>query len=195
MSGQKRPADPSTSSSSGTPPEKRREREGEDGGPSVSSAAGGSTAVETVIKLGGVSNSVRPSLILHNTAMSFLFQSWRYTFYDTFILLDTQLFFRRSKTLKLYRLRIGSWVNLLIRDRSVVSINYTFFFIFLKPKNLSNSLDTLQVIEDELRERIERLETRQATDDASLLILNRYWNQVNISTSGSKINYTVSEML
>lgn len=36
----------------------------------------------------------------------------------------------------------------------------------------------LQVIEDELRERIERLETRQATDDASLLILNRYWNQV-----------------
>lgn len=60
MSGQKRPADPSTSSSSGAPPEKRREREGEDGGPSVSSAAGGSTAVETVIKLGGVSNSVRP---------------------------------------------------------------------------------------------------------------------------------------
>lgn len=36
----------------------------------------------------------------------------------------------------------------------------------------------MQVIEDELRERIERLETRQATDDASLLILNRYWNQV-----------------
>lgn len=34
------------------------------------------------------------------------------------------------------------------------------------------------MIEDELRERIERLETRQATDDASLLILNRYWNQV-----------------
>lgn len=37
----------------------------------------------------------------------------------------------------------------------------------------------LQVIEDELRERVERLETRQATDDASLLILNRYWNQVS----------------
>lgn len=81
MSGQKRPADPSTSSSSGTPPEKRREREGEDGGASVSSAAGGSTAVETVIKLGGVSNSVRPSLVPHNTAMSFLLRSWRYTFY------------------------------------------------------------------------------------------------------------------
>lgn len=60
MSGLKRPADPSGSSSSGAPPEKRREREGEDGAPGVSAAAGGSTAVETVIKLGGVSNSVRP---------------------------------------------------------------------------------------------------------------------------------------
>lgn len=45
-----------------------------------------------------------------------------------------------------------------------------------------------QVIEDELRERVERLETRQATDDASLLILNRYWNQVNNFRQGSKIN-------
>lgn len=70
MSGQKRPADPSTSSSSGPTPEKRRDREAEDGGPSVSSAAGGSTAVETVIKLGGVSNSVSPPpLIFHNTAI------------------------------------------------------------------------------------------------------------------------------
>uniref|UniRef100_A0A8C7XJT4 E3 ubiquitin protein ligase n=1 Tax=Oryzias sinensis TaxID=183150 RepID=A0A8C7XJT4_9TELE len=42
----------------------------------------------------------------------------------------------------------------------------------IKLGGVSNS-----VIEDELRERIERLETRQATDDASLLILNRYWNQ------------------
>lgn len=64
MSGQKRPADPSGSSSSGAPPEKRREREGEDGGPGVSAAA---TAVETVIKLGGVSNSVSP-FIFHPTA-------------------------------------------------------------------------------------------------------------------------------
>lgn len=45
---------------------------------------------------------------------------------------------------------------------------------------LNKGIDALQVIEDELRERIERLETRQATDDASLLILNRYWNQVTI---------------
>jgi len=62
MSGQKRPADPSGPSSSGGPPEKRRERDGEDGAPDVGAAAGGSTAVETVIKLGGVSNSVRPRL-------------------------------------------------------------------------------------------------------------------------------------
>lgn len=75
MSGQKRPADPSASSSSGAPPEKRREREGEDGGPGVSSAAGASTAVETVIKLGGVSNSVRPSLIPHDDETSFLLRS------------------------------------------------------------------------------------------------------------------------
>lgn len=45
-----------------------------------------------------------------------------------------------------------------------------------------------QVIEDELRERVERLETRQATDDASLLILNRYWNQVDIFRHNSKKN-------
>uniref|UniRef100_A0A673KAR6 E3 ubiquitin protein ligase n=1 Tax=Sinocyclocheilus rhinocerous TaxID=307959 RepID=A0A673KAR6_9TELE len=47
-----------------------------------------------------------------------------------------------------------------------------------KNRKLGESLDQRQVIEDELRERVERLETRQATDDASLLILNRYWNQV-----------------
>ncbi|XP_073343204.1 E3 ubiquitin-protein ligase BRE1A [Pagrus major] len=113
MSGQKRPADPSGSSSSGAPPEKRREREGEDGGPGVSAAAGGSTAVETVIKLGGVSNS---------------------------------------------------------EEQDIKALQ-------AKNRKLGEALDLRQVIEDELRERIERLETRQATDDASLLILNRYWNQ------------------
>lgn len=39
-------------------------------------------------------------------------------------------------------------------------------------------LDQRQAIEDELREHIEKLERRQATDDASLLIVNRYWSQV-----------------
>ncbi|XP_038132860.1 E3 ubiquitin-protein ligase BRE1A [Cyprinodon tularosa] len=113
MSGQKRPADPSGLCSSGAPPEKRREREGEDGGAGVSAGAGGSTAVETVIKLGGVSNS---------------------------------------------------------EEQDIKALQ-------AKNRKLGESLDQRQVIEDELRERIERLETRQATDDASLLILNRYWNQ------------------
>lgn len=112
MSGQKRPADPS-GSCSGAPPEKRRERDGEDGGAGVSAAAGGSTAVETVIKLGGVSNS---------------------------------------------------------EEQDIKALQ-------AKNRKLGEALDQRQVIEDELRERIERLETRQATDDASLLILNRYWNQ------------------
>lgn len=113
MSGQKRPGDPSGPSSSGAPAEKRRERDGEDGGPSVS--AGGSTAVETVIKLGGVSNS---------------------------------------------------------EEQDIRALQ-------AKNRKLGEALDQRQVIEDELRERIERLETRQATDDASLLILNRYWNQLD----------------
>ncbi|KAG8004062.1 E3 ubiquitin-protein ligase BRE1A [Nibea albiflora] len=122
MSGQKRPADPSSSLSSGAPPEKRREREGEDGGgPGVSAAAGGSTAVETVIKLGGVSNS---------------------------------------------------------EEQDIKALQ-------AKNRKLGEALDQRQVIEDELRERIERLETRQATDDASLLILNRYWNQVNKDCSAT----------
>uniref|UniRef100_A0A8C5DLJ0 E3 ubiquitin protein ligase n=1 Tax=Gouania willdenowi TaxID=441366 RepID=A0A8C5DLJ0_GOUWI len=119
----KRAADPSGSSSSGAPPEKRREREAEDGGPGVT--AGGSTAVETVIKLGGVSNS---------------------------------------------------------EDQDIKTLQ-------AKNRKLGESLDQRQVIEDELRERIERLETRQATDDASLLILNRYWNQV---TNRANKNFMIS---
>ncbi|NP_001106332.1 ring finger protein 20 L homeolog [Xenopus laevis] len=47
----------------------------------------------------------------------------------------------------------------------------------LKNKKLAGMLDQRQAIEDELRDRIETLERRQATDDASLLIVNRYWSQ------------------
>ncbi|KAM9510919.1 E3 ubiquitin-protein ligase BRE1A-like isoform 3-T3 [Salvelinus alpinus] len=133
MSGQKRLCDSSIpSSSSSAPPEKRREREGgEDGGPGVSSTAGGSTAVETVIKLGGVSNS---------------------------------------------------------EEQDVKALQ-------VKNRKLGESLDQRQVIEDELRERIERLETRQATDDASLLILNRYWNQFddNVCLIGRRYDESGSE--
>ncbi|XP_063245310.1 E3 ubiquitin-protein ligase BRE1A isoform X1 [Prinia subflava] len=46
-----------------------------------------------------------------------------------------------------------------------------------KNRKLAEMLDQRQAIEDELREHIEKLECRQATDDASLLIINRYWNQ------------------
>ncbi|XP_062856961.1 E3 ubiquitin-protein ligase BRE1A [Trichomycterus rosablanca] len=109
MSAQKRPCDPS--GSSGGPPEKRRDREGGDAGEGLSSGA--STAVETVIKLGGVANS---------------------------------------------------------EEQDIKALQ-------VKNRKLGEALDQRQVIEDELRERVERLETRQATDDASLLILNRYWNQ------------------
>ncbi|XP_064810503.1 E3 ubiquitin-protein ligase BRE1A-like isoform X2 [Oncorhynchus masou masou] len=133
MSGQKRMCDSNIpSSSSSAPPEKRREREGgEDGGPEVSSTAGGSTAVETVIKLGGVSNS---------------------------------------------------------EEQDVKALQ-------VKNRKLGESLDQRQVIEDELRERIERLETRQATDDASLLILNRYWNQFddNVCLIGRRYDESGSE--
>ncbi|XP_053548290.1 E3 ubiquitin-protein ligase BRE1A [Bombina bombina] len=47
----------------------------------------------------------------------------------------------------------------------------------VKNKKLAGMLDQRQSIEDELRDRIETLERRQATDDASLLIVNRYWSQ------------------
>ncbi|XP_075073394.1 E3 ubiquitin-protein ligase BRE1A [Mixophyes fleayi] len=47
----------------------------------------------------------------------------------------------------------------------------------VKNKKLAGILDQRQAIEDELRDRIETLERRQATDDASLLIINRSWSQ------------------
>ena len=56
MSAQKRPSE---SSGSG-PAEKRRERDGGEEGEGQSTGAAASTAVETVIKLGSVANSVSP---------------------------------------------------------------------------------------------------------------------------------------
>ncbi|XP_043533793.1 E3 ubiquitin-protein ligase BRE1A [Chiloscyllium plagiosum] len=46
-----------------------------------------------------------------------------------------------------------------------------------KNRKLAEVIDQRQTIEDELREQIEKLVKRQATDDATLLILNRYWCQ------------------
>uniref|UniRef100_A0A671NB89 E3 ubiquitin protein ligase n=1 Tax=Sinocyclocheilus anshuiensis TaxID=1608454 RepID=A0A671NB89_9TELE len=110
MSGQKRPSDAGSSATLGAPPEKKK---GAEDGEGMSTGSGGSTAVETVIKLGGGSNQ---------------------------------------------------------EEQDIKALQ-------IKNRKLGESLDQRQVIEDELRERVERLETRQATDDASLLILNRYWNQ------------------
>lgn len=110
MSGQKRPSDPGSSATLAAPPEKKK---GGEDGEGMSTGSGGSTAVETVIKLGGGSNQ---------------------------------------------------------EEQDIKALQ-------IKNRKLGDSLDQRQVIEDELRERVERLETRQATDDASLLILNRYWNQ------------------
>lgn len=50
--------------------------------------------------------------------------------------------------------------------------------IQFKNKKLFECLEQRQAIEDELREKIEKLEKRQATDDATLLIVNRYWTRV-----------------
>uniref|UniRef100_A0A672H6A3 E3 ubiquitin protein ligase n=1 Tax=Salarias fasciatus TaxID=181472 RepID=A0A672H6A3_SALFA len=46
-----------------------------------------------------------------------------------------------------------------------------------KNKKLCERLEQRQAMEDELREKIEKLEKRQATDDTTLLIVNRYWSQ------------------
>uniref|UniRef100_A0AAR2K8V1 E3 ubiquitin protein ligase n=1 Tax=Pygocentrus nattereri TaxID=42514 RepID=A0AAR2K8V1_PYGNA len=115
MSAQKRPSE---SGGSG-PAEKRRERDGGEEGEGQSTGAAASTAVETVIKLGGIANS---------------------------------------------------------EEQDIKALQ-------VKNRKLGEALDQRQVIEDELRERVERLETRQATDDASLLILNRYWNQGEAASS------------
>ena len=45
-------------------------------------------------------------------------------------------------------------------------------------KKLSERIEQRKKAENELRKRIEQLENRQRTDDAVLMIVNRYWNQV-----------------
>lgn len=48
-----------------------------------------------------------------------------------------------------------------------------------KNKKLCERLEQRQTMEDELREKIEKLEKRQATDDTTLMIVNHYWSQVS----------------
>ena len=45
-------------------------------------------------------------------------------------------------------------------------------------KKLTERIEQRKKAENELRKRIEQLENRQRTDDAVLMIVNRYWNQV-----------------
>lgn len=45
-------------------------------------------------------------------------------------------------------------------------------------KKLAERIEQRKRAEEELRKRIEQLEFRQRTDDAVLMIVNRYWNQV-----------------
>ena len=50
-----------------------------------------------------------------------------------------------------------------------------------KNKKLCERLAQHQVMEDELRGKIEKLEKRQASDDTILLIVNRFWSQLEES--------------
>jgi E3 ubiquitin-protein ligase BRE1 len=45
-------------------------------------------------------------------------------------------------------------------------------------RKLADRIEQRKKAESELRKRIEQLENRQRTDDAVLMIVNRYWNQV-----------------
>ncbi len=46
-------------------------------------------------------------------------------------------------------------------------------------KKLVERIEQRRRAEEQLRQRIEQLEQRQATDDAVMCIVNRYWNQVS----------------
>ncbi|KAK7088171.1 E3 ubiquitin-protein ligase Bre1-like isoform X2 [Littorina saxatilis] len=46
-------------------------------------------------------------------------------------------------------------------------------------RKLSERIEQRKKVENELRKRIEQLENRQRTDDAVLMIVNRYWNQLD----------------
>lgn len=46
-------------------------------------------------------------------------------------------------------------------------------------KKLAERVEQRKRAEDELKRRIDQLENRQRTDDAVLMIVNRYWNQVS----------------
>ena len=50
-------------------------------------------------------------------------------------------------------------------------------------RKLAERIEQRRKMEDDLKQRIEQLEQRQTTDDAVLVIINRYWNQVSLKHS------------
>jgi len=58
-------------------------------------------------------------------------------------------------------------------------------------KKLVERIDQRKRAEEELHKRIEQLENRQRTDDAVLMIVNRYWNQVQGSLGTIKASQLV----
>ena len=47
-------------------------------------------------------------------------------------------------------------------------------------KKLAEKIEQRRHVENDLKKRIDQLENRQRTNDAVLMIVNRYWNQVSL---------------
>ena len=85
------------------------------------------------------------------------------------------------------------------------NIFYLFFFgiqeeldlkvLVFQNKKLAERIEQRKKAETELRKRIEQLENRQRTDDAVLMIVNRYWNQVSFTTLKLYNLYCVSNVM
>ena len=79
----------------------------------------------------------------------------------------------------------GTFFANLDRDHQNVDKTNSFFqeqmdmkVLQFQNKKLVERIDQRKRAEEELHKRIEQLENRQRTDDAVLMIVNRYWNQV-----------------
>ena len=59
-------------------------------------------------------------------------------------------------------------------------------------RKLAERIELRRKMEEDLRQRIEQLEQRQTTDDAVLVIINRYWNQVSLGHHTRKGDFSES---
>ena len=75
-----------------------------------------------------------------------------------------------KKHATLQPVNIGTVGNLEELDKKVLAF---------QNKKLAERIEQRKRAEEELRKRIEQLEFRQRTDDAVLMIVNRYWNQLD----------------